>query len=710
MSSYNLLSDPIKKYIRDKRWEELRPIQDAAIQRIISTDSNYILASRTASGKTEAAFLPILSKVNFNEIGIQVLYISPLIALINDQFHRIEELCKYLELPVTKWHGEANRTLKEKIIKEPSGIMLITPESLEAMFVNRPHHISHLFSNLKYVVIDEIHSFIGSGRGAQLKSILSRLQDLNSKKFSVVGLSATIGDYEEAKKFTGDVLQTKVLLDKTSKEIDTEFRYFENVGVELPLELLKDLYLETRNNKVLIFPNSRGRAEEVAVKLRKISEKVKGHTNYFSHHSSVDKEVREYVEYFAKSNNRQNFCISCTSTLELGIDIGSVDEVVQIDATNSIASLIQRVGRSGRQNGAKSSLFLYATDKWSLLQSLACWQLYKEKFIEPSEPMNLAYDILLHQALSITKGYSGIKLVDLIKHLNHNFAFNDIQISDIKEILNHLIAIDFLEKLGDEVIIGVEGEKIVNNKDFYSAFTVEDNFKVVSAGNKIGEIPFTPQVKEDENILLAAKIWKIKFVDFKAKKIEVIPANDGRKPKFSGEGGIVHPEIRKKMLEIIFQEETFSELDQSSSGELEKMRREFSVFDLQNIKSERLLMVSEKKILFYTFTGTKINRTLKLLFDVIEIKNMLDDKASMFYITISKEEFLSKLNLIVSNVKFIDEIITNELEKNPDSLTVSKWGVYLPIKFQIRLMKQKFYDIKETQEFLLSINRIVENA
>lgn len=709
MSSYNLLSDPIKKYVRDKRWEELRPIQDAAIQRIISTDDNYILASRTASGKTEAAFLPILSKVNFNEAGIQVLYISPLIALINDQFYRIEELCKYLEVPVTKWHGEANRTLKEKIIKDPNGIMLITPESLEAMFVNRPHHVNHLFSNLKYVVIDEIHSFIGSGRGAQLKSILSRLQDLNLKKFNIVGLSATIGDYEEAKKFTGDVLRTKVLLDKTSKEIETEFRYFKNEGIELPLDLLKDLYLETRNNKVLIFPNSRGRAEEVAVKLKKISEKVKGHTNYFSHHSSVDKEVREYVEYFAKSNNRQNFCISCTSTLELGIDIGSVDEVVQIDATHSIASLIQRVGRSGRQGGVKSNLFLYATDKWSLLQSLACWQLYKEKFIEPSEPMNLVYDILLHQSLSITKGNSGIKLLDLIEQLNHNFAFNDIEVSDIEEILNHLIEIDLLEKLKDEVIIGIEGEKIVNNRDFYSSFTVEDNFKVVNAGNKIGEIPFSPQVKEDENILLAAKIWKIKFVDFKAKKIEVTPTNDGKKPKFSGEGGIVHPTIRKKMLEIIYQDEIFIELDQNAFEELEKMRREFSVFDMQNIESERLLLVSEKKVLFYTFTGTKINRTLKLLFDEVEIKNILDDKTSMFYITISKEEFLYKLNLISSKVEIIDEIITNELEKNPDSLSLSKWGIYLPIKFQIRLMKQNYYDIKQTQEFLQNINKIIEN-
>lgn len=124
--SFDLLSEPIRKYIRDKRWEQLRPIQTAAISRILTTNDNYILASRTASGKTEAAFLPILSKVDFNDLGIQVLYISPLIALINDQFYRIEELCKYLNVSVTKWHGEANKTLKEKVIKLPNGIVLIT--------------------------------------------------------------------------------------------------------------------------------------------------------------------------------------------------------------------------------------------------------------------------------------------------------------------------------------------------------------------------------------------------------------------------------------------------------------------------------------------------------------------------------------------------------------------------------------------------------
>ena len=151
--------EPIRKYIRDKRWETLRPIQNAAITKITASDDKFILASRTASGKTEAAFLPVLSKVNFNETGVKVLYISPLIALINDQFHRIEELCKYLDITVTKWHGEANKTFKNRLIKHPEGIVLITPESLEAMFVNKPFYVKLLFSNLKYIVIDEIHSF-----------------------------------------------------------------------------------------------------------------------------------------------------------------------------------------------------------------------------------------------------------------------------------------------------------------------------------------------------------------------------------------------------------------------------------------------------------------------------------------------------------------------------------------------------------------------
>jgi len=706
--SFDLLSEPIRKFIRDKGWEQLRPIQTAAIAKILASDDNFILASRTASGKTEAAFLPILSKVNFNEVGVLVLYISPLIALINDQFYRIEELCKNLDVTVTKWHGEANKTLKDRLIKQPNGIVLITPESLEAMYVNKPFNVKQLFSNLKYVVIDEIHSFIGTDRGVQLKSILSRLQKVNSKSFSIVGLSATIGDYNEAKKFTGDELKTKILLDRTAKEINALFRYFKNTKEELPLELLKNLYLETKDNKVLIFPNSRGRVEEVAVKLKKISERVKGHSNYFSHHSSVDREVREYVEYFAKNNNQQNFCISCTSTLELGIDIGTVDEVVQIDATHSIASLIQRVGRSGRKEGESSNLFLYATNEWSLLQSIACWLLYKEGFIEPPQKNEKPYDILVHQALSITKGHSGIRMAELVTQLKENSAFKLIEVFEIEQILNHLIAIDFLEKIQHEVIIGVEGERIVNSRDFYSVFKTEENFKVVNAGNTIGEIPFSPQIIEDENILLSAKIWKIKFVDYKAKKIEVIPTKDGKKPMFFGGGATIHQRIREKMLEILYSKTEYDFLDQPSCDETEILRKDFSVFNIQNIQTDRPLLSAEKHLRLFTFTGTRINRTIQLLLNISGIKNILDDPSSSFDIEVSKQEVISRWNSLTLPFADIDIHISNLLQKNPALLDFSKWGLYLPENYQVKLLKDKYFDIEQT-EGLLATMKLIQN-
>lgn len=708
MNSFELLSEPIRKYIRDQRWEQLRPIQNAAISRILTTDNNYVLASRTASGKTEAAFLPILSKIDFNEKGVQILYISPLIALINDQFRRVEKLCESLEVTVTKWHGEANKTLKEKLIKKPEGIVLITPESLEAMFVNQPFNIRHLFSNLKYVVIDEIHSFIGTDRGTHLKSVLSRLQNAGSSKFIVIGLSATIGDYDEAKRFTGDEVGTKVLLDRTAKDTNARFRYFRSETEELPLELLKSLYLETKDNKVLIFPNSRGRVEEVAVKLRKISDRVGGHSNYFAHHSSVHKEVREYVEFFAKNNERENFCISCTSTLELGIDIGTVDEVVQIDATHSIASLIQRVGRSGRKEGQSSNLFLYATDKWHLLQSLSCFELYKEGFIEPPHVAEKPFDILLHQALSITKEHSGIRLADLTQKLKNNFAFRQIELSEIEEIINHLIKIDFLEKLGQEVIIGIEGEKTVNSRDFYSMFATETNLKVVNAGNTIGEIPYSPQIKENENIYLAARVWKISNVDFDANLITVVPAKDGKKPKFSGAAAPIHSQIRQKMLEILFSTEQFEELDQASSCEIEKLRKEFSVFEIKDFQIERPLMISENSVEFFTFTGTKINRTIAFLLDMGEIEFIFDSLSSSFFMEASQDKIFNIWNSLIKILLAADPQIENLLKTNPVILGFSKWGSHLPVKYQIELVKNSLFDLNGARQFLTKL-KIIKN-
>ena len=699
MTAFELLSPAVRKFVRDKRWESFRDIQSAAIKKIMGDDGHYILASRTASGKTEAAFLPILSKVDFNQRGVAVLYISPLIALINDQFMRVEDLCSDMEIMVTKWHGEASRSLKGKLLKDPQGVVLITPESLEAMFANKPYDVKNLFTNLKYVVIDEIHSFIGSDRGVHLKSLLSRLQGINAGSFSVVGLSATLGDFAEAKKFTGNPEKTVVLRDPASKDLDAVFKYFEQKAHNLPIELLKDLYRETRDAKVLVFPNSRGKAEEVAVSLMKIAERVGGHANYFSHHSSVDKQVREYVEEFAKSKVRSNFTIACTSTLELGIDIGSVDQVVQLDAAHSIASLIQRVGRSGRREGAKSRLLLYATNPWSLLQSLAGWLLYLEGFIEPPEIIDYPYDILLHQALSISKERLGITKKGLVAELKQNYAFKLIDEAEIAEIVDHLIAIDFLEELGRELIIGIEGEKIVNGRDFYTVFNVQPYYKVVNSGTGIGQIPVTAQVRENENILLAAKIWKIRFVDHQAKKIEVVTANDGRKPLFFGEGGDIHPRIREKMMGILYSAELFPVLDENSAIEIEKLRKEFSVFPLTDRNLQRPMLIGAKELALYSFTGSRINRTLSFLWALSGVEVHMHDDQSKFGVADAILDVGALSKLLIPSLDDLDFHLENFLYAHPDILSGSKWATYLPVKFRLRLLKQRYFDFEGAELF-----------
>lgn len=699
---YSRLSEPIRRYIRDKRWEQFRPIQTAAINRILDSDDHFILASRTASGKTEAAFLPILSKIDFREPGIGVLYISPLIALINDQFTRIEELCRYLDVPVTKWHGEASKSEKERALRHPSGIMLITPESLEAMFVHRNDSLSKLFSNLKYVVIDEIHSFLGTDRGIQLKSLLSRLREKTGASFSIIGLSATIGDYKEAKAFTGDPEHTKVLLDRTAKEIHPTFRYFKSDNIELPLELHKDLYLESRNSKMLIFPNTRARTEEVAVKLRKISERVGGHSRYYSHHASVDRLERERIESFARENRNEPFSIACTSTMELGIDIGSVDKVAQVDATHSVASLIQRVGRSGRKEGSRSNLLLYATTPWDLLQSAACWELYKSGVIDPPDIQQQPYDILVHQLLSTVKGNNGIEAPVLKDRLMMNAAFRNIPSDELDEIIAHLLHLDLLEESGGELILGLEGEKMVNTRDFYAVFKAEEGLKVLHAGNTIGELPFSPAIVVGDNIFLAAQVWKILTLDLDSRKITVMPANDGKRPIFFGSAAAIHPLVREKMLDLLLETHEMDYLDEAAHEELEELRLYFGDFQLKH-HYERPLQIHENRCELFTFSGTKINRALSFLLSLAGIENGVGENSSEIDIETDPDTLLKQWNSLPRLLEEVDNGLRELLIEKPALLSFSKWGAFLPEKYRVRLLKARYYDFEGAIKYLETI-------
>jgi ATP-dependent Lhr-like helicase len=697
---YELLSEPIRRYIRDKRWESLRPIQAAAIVKILSTENNYILASHTASGKTEAAFLPILSKVDFNERGVQVLYISPLIALINDQFFRVEELCKYLDVTVTRWHGEASKSLKEKLVNNPSGIVLITPESLEAMFSNKPYHIAALFGNLKFIVIDEIHHFIGTERGTHLKSLIARIKQKARLPIRTIGLSATIGDYDEAKKFTGEESKTKVLLDKTTKVVHAEFRFIKAEGANIPMELIEDLYEQTKNKKVLIFPNARTYVEEIATRLKNMAEKRKGHQNYFSHHSSIDKALREHIEDFAKNNNGQHFCIVCTSTLELGIDIGAVDLIVQVNSTFSIASLIQRVGRSGRTEGTRSNLLLYATREWSLLQSAACWELYKEGFIEPPESQARPFDVLFHQVLSVLKERSGLSRVALLDWIKDNAAFSGIGREEADLLIGYMINKEYIEDLRRELIVGVEGEVLTTGRGFYTVFQADENMRVVHAGKVLGDIPFSPQLMTFQNIFLAAKIWEIVYIDLDARRVEVIPANNGRRPFFFGNPADIHPRIRRKMLQLLCRDIHINEMDENSAKAIDDIKQLFHGIAIEDLDYDRPVLQDGSLLQWYTFNGTRVNRTILFLLKSKKIEVKYNEEMSLFEFQAGEGVLEKMIKRITIKADAFESLVNRMAEKEVKAFWFPKWGEYLSVELKRAYLMENYFDPAGTLTFL----------
>ncbi|MCP4149334.1 MAG: DEAD/DEAH box helicase [bacterium] len=697
---FKLLSPPVKRYVRDKKWEALLPIQSAAITRIMTTGNHYILSSRTASGKTEAAFLPVISQLK-KEPGVQVLYIAPLIALINDQLERIEELCQFMDIRVTRWHSEADMARKKKLLERPEGILLITPESIESLFVNKPGTIEPLFSNLKFIILDEIHSFLGTARGVQLQSLLSRLKKRARNPVRFVGLSATLRGFEEARSFFGESEKTKILRDKAPKNVEVEFCYFQSWDNQLPDDLIVDLYKKNQGKKSLIFPNSRGKVEELAVKLKKVNGRTGGFQRFFAHHSSVSKELREYAEGFAKRPERYDFSIVCTSTLELGIDIGLVDLIIQVDSVFSVSSLIQRFGRSGRKAGEKSRLLLYATNPWSLLQSYACLELYTEGFVEPVIPLIYPVDILFHQVLAILKETSGINMAALLEQIATNPAFVSIPPLDVKLLLKAMIQKGYVEKLRDEFLLGYNAEQIVSKRSFYGVFTADSGYKVIYGDREMGEIAGLNQVQVGLNIFLAGISWRVIEVDKKRKEIYVTKGVEGKKPVFQGKGGNIHRKIRVKMLELLFSGGIIDNCDETSNGVLEDLREEFANFGITDYKTERPLVSCGNRCEFFTFSGTRINKTLQFLFRNLLLKRVYyDERRSAFDLPITQGDFGRLLKDAKELLENFERVQDESFGDDEGYYDFGKWGEFLPDDFKKGMLRHDYFDLPGTTDFL----------
>lgn len=554
MDVFNRLAPFIQDFIYQNKWEELRGIQVAACEVIFDSDDNLLLSSGTASGKTEAAFLPVLTELyNKPSRSVGVMYISPLKALINDQFKRLDQLLIDSNIPVYKWHGDASVTKKNELIKHPEGIIQITPESLESLLTNKRGACLSMFSDLRYVIIDEVHHFMRDVRGIQLLCILERLQQLTGVIPRRIGLSATLGDVSLAQAWlntgTGRACAAPIT-DEGKKKIRLYIERFVNLHDQIDIadndssdsaitggdignrEHYEYLFKMTLDKKTIIFTNSREETELVIANLKEIALKHKAPDVYRVHHGNVSALIRETTEDEMKSAD-EKIVTGATVTLELGIDIGSLDQAIQVGAPLSVSSFAQRLGRCGRRGQILQLLFTFVEDikinsadtlgpiNWDFIRTIAIIELYtKEHWIEPIYPQKHAYNLLYHQTMSHLKSNGELSPAYLAQTILSLGCFKHISKEDYKHLLTHLINIEQLERTENGgLIIGREGEKIVNSHHFLTVFIAPEYLLVKDENRTIGTVDKVYPV--GVRFALAGLTWETIDVNIKSKVIFV---------------------------------------------------------------------------------------------------------------------------------------------------------------------------------------------
>ena len=694
-TSYDLLSRDMREFIYKKGWPSLTKIQDAAIKQMYKSENNLILAAPTASGKTEAAFLPAISKAEDIKNKLKILYISPLIALINDQFERITDMCKDLDIRVTSWHSEASVSKKDKLVENPSGILLITPESLEAMVVSDKKRAKVLLKDIEYIIVDEIHGFLDTNRGLQLKSLLVRIQSYIEKNPRMLGLSATIGEknYDLAKDFFLNSRETNILLDKSRNDLIMSLDYIESEDINK--EIAQKVLEYSLGKSTLVFPNSRAKVEKLSYLLKKEVEEKGYDIRVFSHHSSISKIKRTEIETFAKTS-RRDFIIVATSTLELGIDIGAVDQVIQVGSAASVLSLSQRLGRSGRRT-RKSVIYQIATDKWDLVQASSSLRLFKEGKLDKIDRKTKTYDIFAHQVLSTLLEKNGLLIDDYYKLNEELKSFSDITDNEFKILTDFLLQNDFVEEIDGEYIVGSNAEKLMTMGSFYNQFVIKKSYKVQTDKQTIGEIELGENLRVADRIYLSGQVWKIEAINHKLRKIRVSLSSKANAKSFASSGGFeISGEVRDEMEKILLNPSSLK-----LTGNIKEVIDELSG-EITN-EAYHFIETDGRKAL-RTFKSTKINKTLALMLN-IKTKSLdyyVEDKST----TVFGPNLIKAFNSLRENPLSTDEI-AGFFKENPREIegfiSLNKFMILVPTELKITYIIENVLNIDGANEYLQNL-------
>ncbi len=634
---FHRFSPLVQDFIYAGGWEALRPIQIAAAEVIFDTSDNLILSSDTASGKTEAAFFPIITEIEGSAApSVEVLYIAPLKSLINDQFERIDHLLTESHIPVFHWHGDVASSHKNKLLKNPAGILQITPESLESMLMNKHSDIFRLFGGLKFVVIDEIHTLMGVDRGNQILCQLDRIAELIGYHPRRIGLSATIGDLEKARLWltgnSGRFTQVPMITSGKSRwRLALEHFYIEDnttdrekspaehpetaVQIDAGYEYMYDC---VKDKKAIVFSNSREETEYVTATMRQIAGNRHDEDVFYIHHGNLSAAIREEAEARLKETET---CVACaTVTLELGIDIGKIERILNVGAPTTVASFLQRLGRSGRRTGIPELFMVFREDKplpydplpklipWELIRGIAVVQLYlEEKFIEPPSIKKMPLSLMFQQTLSILASSGENTAKRLAGKVLSLSPFAHVEKEVYRELLVSMIKNDYIEMTETGgLILGLRGEKLTKSFKFYAVFKDSEDYAVKHESEEIGTISSPPPV--GDRFALAGRVWEVEELDLGRRQIYVHPVPGKMQVAWPGEYGELHTKVLEMMRKVLTSDVDYPYLKSNARERLASARRIF-----QNAGLDKTMLVSlggNTKCLF-PWLGTRSFRTLR---------------------------------------------------------------------------------------------------
>lgn len=728
-TGFEQLESRIQRWIWAEGWTELRDAQERAVPVLVNADQDVIIAAATAAGKTEAAFLPILTHLlNHADPPGAVLYVSPLKALINDQWDRLGRLCEQLEIPVVAWHGDISASRKHRFLKSPEGVLLITPESLEALFVNRGSSLAVVFQNLRYIVVDELHAFIGSERGKQLQSLMHRVELVVGRKLPRVGLSATLGEMELAKEFLRPGFANNVT-DITSKNSEQHIQVQVRGYIQPPMSKLRNtvskpdpededeqeeddaspdfaiadhLYKVLRGSNNLIFPNSRAQVEWYADQLRRRCERNGLPNEFWPHHGSLSKDLREQTEHALKSGHNAASAV-CTTTLELGIDIGSIKTVVQIGSPPSVASLRQRLGRSGRRTGEKATLRAYCKEsplkdgsgisdqlREGLVQTIAMIRLLARHWFEPPRSQGLHASTLVQQCLSVIAQRGGASASDLWKTLIANGAFSNIEKPDFLGLLKSLGEHELIVQDSSGLLLpGTVGERMINHYEFYSAFTNDEEFRLVCDGRALGAVPVSHPLTKNQLIIFGGRRWQVSDVDLTAKVITVSKARGGAPPQFDGLSAMVHDTVRREMRSVLDEAAPCPFIDNGAQALLDEGRKNFAALGLGN----NHLIESGGKCYLVSWLGDYANDALKLLLGHVGLS--CDGNGLVLEVDANMRAATTALKAVAQ----LEASHLSTILKDVENMQREKWDWALPKPLLMKSFASISLDIKAAIDF-----------